>query len=181
MTSQVSKHLLFSFQPIDRVFSHKLYVFPLAAYSQFSVLQSRIHGPWAWLLSSTMRDAGINYAASDCFDTFPFPEPDPSDAYPDLERIGEKLYETRAAYMIEANIGLTQTYNRIRDLACDDAAIRTLRSLHDDLDRAVLDAYGWGDLDTARPDFNDHVVLRLYNLNCDRYGAREVRKSTTKS
>jgi len=177
VTSQVTKHLVFSFQPTGRVYSKKLYVFPFETASSFAILQSRIHEPWARLLSSTMKN-DLSYAASDCFDTFPFPKTNPSAIYtdPDLERIGEKLYETRAAYMIEADIGLTKTYNRIWDRACDDAPIRTLRTLHDDLDRAVLDAYGWGDLDTSSPYFNDQVVLRLFELNSDRAraAARQV-------
>ena len=36
----VSKHLMFSFQPPDRVFSHKLFVFPLPGFAAFASLQS---------------------------------------------------------------------------------------------------------------------------------------------
>ena len=43
VTCIVSKHLIFSFQPTNRVFSHKIFTFPLSKFSAFSTLQSRIH------------------------------------------------------------------------------------------------------------------------------------------
>jgi hypothetical protein len=52
VTARVSMHLILSFQPTDRIFSDALYVFPLRIASAFAVLQSRIHEPWARLLSS---------------------------------------------------------------------------------------------------------------------------------
>ncbi len=176
----VSKHLMFSLQPTDRIFSHKLYVFPLPAYTSFAVLQSRVHAPWAWLLSSTMRDAGINYSASDCFDTFPFPQPDPRAVIPTVEAIGEGLYTARAKYMIATNQGLTQTYNQLKDPKCDEPRILALRTLHEDLDRAVLDAYGWNDMivpsfcpkateeQRALEQFQNTITDRLFVLNAQR-------------
>ena len=76
VNSQVTKHLVFAFQPTNRIFGHTLYAYPLDAYTAFAVLQSRIHEGWARLLSSSMK-TDLRYAASDCFETFPFPEPDP--------------------------------------------------------------------------------------------------------
>ncbi|MCZ7679815.1 MAG: N-6 DNA methylase [Sandaracinaceae bacterium] len=74
VVSQVTKHLAFAFQPTDRVFSKELAVFVLESSSAFAVLQSRTHEPWARLLSSSMK-TDLRYAASDCFETFPFPSP----------------------------------------------------------------------------------------------------------
>lgn len=172
VTSIVSKHLMFSFQPTDRIFSHKLYVFPLDRFTAFALLQSRVHVPWAWLLSSTMK-TDLNYSASDCFETFPFPQPDPRTVIPALETIGERLYKARASYMVETDQGLTKTYNALKDPACDAPRIVELRRLHEQMDRAVLDAYGWSDLavppyegkDAA---FEDEVIDRLYVLNAER-------------
>ena len=76
VTSRHSKHLLFSFQPTGRIFSEATNVFALQSHSSFAVLQSRIHEAWARLLSSSLEDR-LRYAASDCFETFPFPQPDP--------------------------------------------------------------------------------------------------------
>jgi hypothetical protein len=48
--------------------------------------------------------------------------------------------------MIRNNEGLTTTYNRFHDPNERSPDIRRLRELHDEMDRAVLDAYGWTDL-----------------------------------
>ncbi len=48
--------------------------------------------------------------------------------------------------MVANGQGLTATYNRFHDPAETDAGILRLRELHADMDRAVLDAYGWTDL-----------------------------------
>jgi hypothetical protein len=42
--------------------------------------------------------------------------------------------------------GLSKTYNRFHDPNERDPRIIELRRLHDEMDRAVLDAYGWTDL-----------------------------------
>ena len=48
--------------------------------------------------------------------------------------------------MIANNEGLTKTYNRFHDPNERSPEIQKLRELHDAMDRAVLDAYGWTDL-----------------------------------
>jgi hypothetical protein len=194
VTARVTKHLCFSFQPTNRVLNEKIYVFPFDKYTPFAVLQSRIHNAWTWLLSSTLEER-LNYSASDCFETFPFPLPDPRSVIPELEAIGEALYEARAAYMRDTDQGLTKTYNALKDPGCDDPRILALRAQHEDLDRAVLRAYprlpgmgspdtiGWSDLTVptfciASPEdaaklaaFEDEIIDRLFVLNEQR--ARE--------
>jgi hypothetical protein len=179
VTARVTKHLCFSFQPTDRILNEKLYVFPLESYAHFALLQSRVHEPWAWLLSSTMKN-DLNYSASDCFDTFPFP-PEAAMLDGKLEAIGEALYELRARLMVERGQGLTTTYNQLKDPELFDAEIEELRRLHVELDRAVLAAYGWSDIEPppftapvtedeqrAREAFDDEVIDRLFALNAER-------------
>ena len=190
VTGIVSKHMMFSHQPTDRLFSHKLFVFPLDSYAVLAILQSRIHEPWTWLLSSTMKN-DLNYSASDCFETFPFPEPDPRAVLSTLEDVGARLYDTRAAYMVETQQGLTQTYNRLKDPDCHDPEIETLRRLHEEMDRAVLEAYGWTDLEVppycpttptehqALERFKDEVIDRLFVLNAER-AAEEAKSAPRK-
>ena len=186
VTARVTKHLMFSFQPTDRILNEKLYVFPFESYRAFAVLQSRIHRPWVWLLSSTMK-TDLNYSASDCFETFPFPHPDPRTEIPELEAIGEALYETRARYLVDTDQGLTQCYNRLKDPREDGPRIEELRRLHEDMDRAVLAAYGWSGVEVppyttpetdaerrAREAFDDEVIDRLFVLNAER--AEEERR-----
>ncbi len=179
VTAQVTKHLCFSFQPTDRVFSQKLYVFPLPALTSFTVLQSRVHERWTWLLSSTMKN-DLNYSATDCFETFPFPQPDPRTVIPALEDVGQRLYDARAKYMLDEQVGLTITYNRLKDPSVTEPRIIELRRLHEEMDVAVLAAYGWSDIavppfciatdgDQKSLDaFETEVIDRLFALNAQR-------------
>jgi len=219
INSQVSKHLIFARQPIGRVFSHGVYVYPLPRDAHFATLQSRVHEGWARLLSSTMEDR-LRYTPSDCFTTFPFPA-DASTG--ELEAIGGTLNTTRAHYAAMTWQGLTTTYNQLKDpgytgdlslssserpatppsaatappglsaqvdtITTDPdllhpetrvAYIHYLRRLHEDLDRAVLAAYGWSDIAVppycpATPAdraagalFEDTVIDRLFALNAER-------------
>ncbi|PRP95232.1 Eco57I restriction-modification methylase domain-containing protein [Enhygromyxa salina] len=170
VTSLVNKHLVFAFQPARRLFSHKLCVFALDSCAAFAVLQSRVHAAWAWLLSSTMRNAGINYSPSDCFGCFAFPV-----LGAELELAGDRLERARARYMIEANVGLTKTYNALADPRARAPQLDELRALHVEVDRAVLAAYGWGDVAVPeylgpREVFDREVIERLFALNAARSG-----------
>jgi hypothetical protein len=48
--------------------------------------------------------------------------------------------------MLKNNEGLTKTYNLFHDPYETSPEIKRFRELHDAMDRAVLDAYGWSDL-----------------------------------
>lgn len=135
----------------------------------------------------------MNYAASDCFETFPFPPGYETDAT--LEDAGQTYHDHRAALMVAADEGMTKTYNRFHKADERSPAILRLRESHDAMDQAVLRAYGWDDLaETLRPEFltpeteDDHtyqgryfwnpegrdlVLSRLLALNAERH-AEEV-------
>ena len=96
----------------------------------------------------------LRYTPSDCFETFPFPtalhnnaaiEPDQAPHCEALEAIGERYHQFRAELMVSNNEGLTSTYNRFHDPAETSEGILKLRRLHDEMDLAVLAAYGWSD------------------------------------
>ncbi|MFY2562605.1 DNA methyltransferase [Corallococcus terminator] len=171
--SIVSKHLMFRWMPSTHVFSHKAQVFPVTLDRYLALLQSRIHDSWTRLLSSTMR-VDLNYSASDCFETFPFPA---ASAFAALDAIGKRFDFERSQYMQAYNIGLTTTYNRLKDKSVTDTATQRLRDLHVAVDQAVLDAYGWKDIQAplycgATPKqleaFEDEVLDRLFDLNAQR-------------
>jgi hypothetical protein len=180
VTAQTTKHLSFSFQPPDRVFTAKVFAFLFEDHAHFSCLQSRLQDAWARLHSSTLEDR-LSYTAPSSFDTFPFPAAETLAPTGDLDPIGARLYETRARLMVERNQGLTTTYNQLKDPACDDPEILALRRLHEDLDRAVLAAYRWSDIPvppfetpttpaarTAQESFEDEIIDRLFALNAER-------------
>jgi hypothetical protein len=116
---------------------------------------------------------------------------------PNLQAAGKEYYEFRAALMVRNNEGLTKTYNRFHDPNERSPDIFKLRELHAAMDRAVLDAYGWTDLQPTceflldyeeeedeeesggrqrkKPwryrwpdDFRDEVLARLLELNKQR-------------
>ena len=148
--SLVTKHMSFAFVPTNFVFSHKLGVFPFDSYSYFCAMQSRIHVVWSGFFSSTLEDR-LNYSPTDCFETFPFPI---GTELHSLDSVGSKYYVYRSHLMVRNNEGLTRTYNRFHDPYENSLEILHLRELHDAMDRAVLEAYGWDDLAaTARCEF----------------------------
>ncbi|AUX41173.1 hypothetical protein SOCE26_025800 [Sorangium cellulosum] len=177
VAARVTKHLCFAFQPADRTFSDQLCVFAIEDYARFAVLQSRAHESWARLLSSTMGE-GLRYAPSDCVETFPFPPPEHLAAGGPLEVIGERLYTARARHLIASRQGLTETYNLVKDPSCALPRVVELRRLHEEMDRAVLAAYGFDDIAVppyaapetpeereGRSAFEDRLIDRLFALN----------------
>jgi PAS domain-containing protein len=191
VNAQVSPNLAFAFQPTDRVFAMMLNVFLVGSWAGFCVLQARVHEVWARFLGSSMKD-DLRYTPTDCFETFPFPVDLETNAV--LEAAGWEYYEFRAALMVQNNEGLTKTYNRFHDSEEASSDILRLRELHANMDRAVLDAYGWTDIQPAceflldyeedeeegrnkkkKPwryrwpdDVRDEVLARLLKLNAER-------------
>ena len=140
-----TSHISFSFQGSRMVFANTLAVFPLNTYTAFCTLQSRVHEIWARFFGSSMKD-DLRYTPSDCFETFPFLEN--WETNPTLEMAGKTYYEFRAELMVRNNQGLTETYNRFHNPDESDPNILKMRDLHTQMDRAVLDAYGWTDIST---------------------------------
>jgi len=144
--SLVSHHWAVARVPADRVFSHKVGVFCCSEFAFGAVLQSRAHEVWARFLSSTLGDA-LNYSPSDAFETFPFPEGWRAD--PTLNRLGRRYDALRAAMLVLRGVGLTRMYHRFHHPEHHDPDLVQLRVAHAALDRAVLDAYGWDDLEVS--------------------------------
>jgi hypothetical protein len=59
--------------------------------------------------------------------------------------------------MLKSDEGLTETYNRFHDPDERSPEIQKLRELHAEMDRAVLEAYGWSDVPTVCEFILDHV------------------------
>jgi hypothetical protein len=186
ISSQATKYVVFAWQrTTNLVFANSLQVFALSGDAHFSLLSSRLHETWARLLSSSL-ESRLRYAATDCFETFPFPRDDKLAAGGVVAATGAKLYAARAGLMAERQQGLTTTYNQLKDPGCTDPRILELRKLHEEMDRVVLDAYGWADLavppycpmnDAEKKQveaFNDEVIDRLFALNAERAKEEEL-------
>lgn len=146
------------------------------------VLSSQLHIEWALATGSTLEDRP-RYIKTACFETFPFPDED-TGLTPQLrERIAqlaEQIDAHRKQVLAAGHQGLTLTglYNVLAALRAGRALtakektqhtqglVGVLRELHDELDAAVLTAYG------LSADANTDAVLhRLVALNAER--ARE--------
>ena len=143
--SQVGQHVAFAMLPSDMTYAHTLNVFPFATLAAFCILQSRPHEIWARFFASSLEER-LRYTPSDCFETFPFPEAWATVSH--LKGAGADCYDFRAELMVQSGDGLTKTYNRFHDPHESSPEIVTFRSLHAAMDRAVLDAYGWRDIQT---------------------------------
>jgi hypothetical protein len=141
--SLTSKHFCFTSLHKGFVYDQTLIVFALPQLSTFTALSSRVHEVWANFFGASLEDRP-RYNIDDCFQTFPFPENWETDD--NLESIGKRYYEFRAELMVRHSEGLTQTYNRFHDPNELDSDILQLRQLHEEMDCAVLAAYGWHDL-----------------------------------
>jgi hypothetical protein len=178
VVARTSKHLAFAWVLARSVFSENLVAFSVEP-SVFPFLQSRLHEGWVRFTSSTLEDRQ-GYRPTDSFDTFPLAS---HESNPALAFVGSDYYDHRAALMVKNDEGLTKTYNRFHDPDDRTPDIQKLRALHAALDRAVLDAYGWTDLQPTydfRPQLDesirytwpeetrDEVLARLLELNRQR-------------
>ena len=99
------------------------------------------------------------------------------------EAIGEQRYQARAKPMFDTDQRFTNPYNPLKAPAEHAPRILELRQLHEDMEGAVLPAYGWQDIPVppfypktaedraALTACEDEVIDRLYVLNAER--ARE--------
>ena len=191
-------HHMISMVASRQVFSHKLIVFPFEDMAPFAALQSRVHEIWSAFLGTTFGSVdALTYNPTKVFHTFPFPHN--WETNPTLRAVGQEYHDCRATLMVDRNEGVTKIYNRFHDIYETTPRISELRELHNAMDRAVLDAYGWTDIPTdceflldyeideatwgrkkkpyryRWPDtVRDEVLARLLALNAER-AAAEVR------
>ena len=154
--AQASPYLTFAFVPSTSVFANSLNVFSLDRWQDFAVLQSRIHELFAWFQSSSLEDR-LRYNPSDCFDTFPFPKHHQTNVA--LAKVGQEYYQFRAAVLISYQQGLTRIYNRFHDPGEVANDVIELRRLHAEMDRAVLYAYGWTDVEPISEFYPEFLEL----------------------
>jgi type II restriction/modification system DNA methylase subunit YeeA len=159
-TPETAKHRLFVWLSTGVLPDHALVVFVRDDDYTFGVLHSRVHELWARGTGTELREveSGFRYTPTTTFETFPFPRPQ-DDQRQAIAALARRLVELRDGWLNPSG------------LSDDELAPRTLTNLynqrpswlanaHDDLDRAVLDAYGWP-ADLA----DDRILERLLELN----------------
>jgi hypothetical protein len=183
-TVMTSKHKIFQFLDKELMPDQKLVVVALADAFGLGVLSSNLHCVYALAAGSTLENRPV-YVKTTCFETFPFPDQD-TGLTPELRsRIGhlaEQIDAHRKKVLAQpgtAKLTLTGLYNVFealregRALSAKEKAIHTqglvsvLKDLHDELDAAVLQAYGWADLNATDAD-TPELLNRLVALNAQR-------------
>ena len=116
---------------------------------------STAEGSRPWAQAATLK-GDLSYTPTTVFATFPWPSPDDAQRGRILS-VATRLIELRDKLSIEHDIGLTKLYNE-----CGEGAHKELRELHNQLDRAVSDAYGWPAFVLTDP---AEITSRLLALN----------------
>ncbi len=178
-----SNTLAFTFAPSRNVVFYNTSVICTDSFSRFTLLQSSLHVEWIREFGSSLK-GDARYAPERCYEPFPFCGDSST-----LADAGRKFFDARKARMLNANEGLTKTYNRFHNPDEANSDIQGLRELHVEMDHAVAAAYGWTDLDldhgfhetkqgvryTISELARREVLARLLKLNHERY-AEEVKQ-----
>ncbi|MCX4848905.1 DNA methyltransferase [Streptomyces sp. NBC_00893] len=136
----VSKVVMPMMVPTRQVLSHALGVFASDDVALLAVLSSAPHYWWALDRASTMK-GDLRYTPTDVFETLVRP------AFTSrLRTAGNRLDTYRSDLMSACGMGLTATYNLVHNPDCQDGGIAELRRIHEEIDRATIEAYGWFDL-----------------------------------
>ena len=175
-TVETAKYRTFQFLDATVLPDNKLIVLCLEKAEHFAVLSSRLHEVWS-LAAGSWLGVGNDpvYAKSKCFDPFPFPDPTEAQKAR-LRSLGEQLDAHRKAQQkAHPKLTLTAMYNVLEKLRAgeriegkdretyDQGLIGILRDLHDQIDAAVAEAYGWPEGLT-----DDEILHRLVDLNRER-------------
>ena len=177
VTVQTSKHRIFQFLEMEFMPDQKLMVFGFASAEVLGMLSSSAHCYWS---QATCGWLGVGndsvYVKSKSFDAFPFPDASPAQRRA-IGDLAEELDATRKDVLARhGDLTLTGLYNlreavrsgKPLDPVAQDQRRRGLvdviDELHNAIDRAVADAYGWPH-DLAA----EAIVTRLVALNAARH------------
>ena len=168
-TVKTAKHRTFQFLESSILPDSKLIAIVSEDALILGLLSSSAHQFWS-LSSGGWLGVGNDptYVKTRSFEAFPFPSDDTglTPALTDrIRQLAEQLDAHRKARQAaHDSVTLTGMYNVLYKLRSGEALtakekliheqglVSVLRTLHDDLDAAVLDAYGWGDLRAALAD-----------------------------
>jgi hypothetical protein len=172
-TTETAKHRFFQFIPTTIVPDHMVVSIGIEDAYHLGVLSSRIHTRWS-LRAGARLGMGNDprYSKSKVFDPFPFPSPT-RDQRSHIAELAEELDATRKLALAEVpRLTMTELYNLRERIAAGEtltgadltrataARAFIVHQLHEEIDRAVADAYGWPhDLSPSE------IVARLVALN----------------
>lgn len=212
-TVETSKHRFFEFLDADIAPDHKLNVVATEDAFVMGALSSALHVTWALAKGSRL---GVGndpvYLQTKCLRTFPFPAAT-AEQTERIRSLAEQLDAHRKRQQAaHPDLTMTGMYNVLEKLRSGEpltakervihehGLVSVLRQIHDDIDAAVLDVYGWSDLlpllrvahgndavlplpqagegskAEAKRAFEEAILERLVALNAER-AAEEARGS----
>lgn len=193
-TVETAKHRIFQFLDTSIRPDNMLVNIALPDSVSLGILSSRIHVVWALATGGDLGGNTPRYNKTRCFETFPFPDLIENHAEA-IGQIGEHIdLHRKHVQSKHPRVPLTEVYNVLEKLRAGEeltnkektihqqGLVSVLRELHDDLDKAVFDAYGWSDLaeklvgrpgaTTPLPDkpadqaeAEEELLMRLVELN----------------
>jgi hypothetical protein len=175
-TTETTKHRIFQFLSGEVVPDHMVIAISSDDAFHLGVLSSRIHTEWALKAGGWLGVGNDSrYSKSRVFDPFPFPDA----SMEQRERIAdlaEELHDTRKTALNDTpGLTMTEIYNLRDRLApgtlmspteqgrAAKACAAIVNRLHEQIDEAVAEAYGW-----PWPLAPSEIVTRLMVLNADR-------------
>jgi hypothetical protein len=191
-TSLTAKHRTFTFVPANAICDSTTVLFSLPDALHLGILSSQTHVLWSMAAGGRLGVGNDSrYNKSKCFESFPFPAEDTELSHElteGIRQLAEQLDAHRKTQQAtHPALTLTGIYNVLEKLRNGEALtakdktiheqglVSVLRTLHDELDAAVLEAYGWSDLgpipwtdETARAAWTDALLQRLVDLNSRR-------------
>jgi hypothetical protein len=196
VTVETSKHRVFKFLEKDVLPDNKLVNIAVEDASIFGVLSSRVHTLWALRTGSTLEDRPV-YVKTTCFERFPFPDLS-DDTKETIANLAESIEVHRNTQQANyPSLSLTNMYNVLEKLRSQtpltvkelevnqQGLVSILGELHDRLDKAVFNAYGWEDVGniligmpgattslknkaSEQLEAEEQLLIRLVNLNATR-------------
>ncbi len=156
-TAETAKHRTFQFLDATVLPDNMLIAIATDKAHWLGVLSSEAHVAWTLATGGTLEDRP-RYNKTRCFETFPFPTANPAQ-HARIGDLAEQLDAHRKRQQsLHTDLTLTGMYNVLEKLKAGEALnakdkaihehglVSVLKQLHDELDLAVLDAYGWSDL-----------------------------------
>jgi hypothetical protein len=164
VTVHTAKHRAFIFLDKSIVPDATIVVFALDDTYYLGILSSCVHVEWSLAAGGRL---GIGndprYNQTRCFNPFPFPDAT-LEQKEKIRQLGERLDRHRKQVQAQhPEITITGMYNLLEKLRKGEdftdkdreynnkALVSTLKQIHDELDNAVLEAYGWEDLIPSSP------------------------------
>lgn len=159
-TVETSKHRFFTFLDQSILPDNMLVNIASDDAAYLGILSSQIHVTWALTTGGRLGMGNDpRYNKTRCFETFPFPDLPEGTLKKRLRDLGEQLDSHRKTRQAEhPDLTLTGMYNVLEKLRKeepltdkdkvihDQGLVTLLKQIHDQIDQATYEAYGWSDL-----------------------------------